>query len=198
MKTYLILLFTILQFSGCQSSTEPNGLNNNTNSFFPMEVGNKWYYNTYYSDSYFDTSRYNRTLEIKNKIYLENKIFYLFEDTYYNKDLSIKSIDTTYYAIKNDSLFQIGRGRPLVRESIDFQGLFSEKPYGDFVRRKHADGDYMGYVYEFSDTTFTFYYYRDEWMDSGWMMTFQKNIGYIESQSASIVIGDRLVRYFLK
>ena len=163
-----------------------------------MNVGNKWYYNSYnIHENITDTIAYNESLEILDKIFFDNKIFYLFEDIYYSDNKSVKSIDTIYYAIKNDSLFQINNSK-LAKSSISFMGLFSEKPYGNFIVRKDTDGDYMGYVYNYSDTTFTFYYYRDRWMDSGWQMTFKKNIGFVESHPSAWSTGTRIVKYTLK
>ena len=194
----LLSLSIALSFLSCKSPTEPLEGNNNQNKFFPMNIGNKWYYNSYnINDGNFDTTKYDETWEIKNKVSLDNKIFYLFEDIFYSDSETIKSVDTIYYSIKNDSLFQIEDGKILTKSSIDFLGLFSDKPYSNFIVRKDPSGNYMGEVFKSTDTTFTFYYYQDGWADSGWQMTFQKGIGYIESHSGW-GLGKKLVKYSLK
>ena len=194
----LLTLSLALTYLSCNSLTGPLEINNNQNQFFPMNIGNKCYYNSYNSNySNFDSTKYVETLEIKNKINVDNKIFYLFEDIVYSDSEKVNRVDTIYYSIKNDSLFRIENGKKLDNTSIDFLGLFSNKPYGDFIVRKDASGNYMGYVGNYTDTTITFCYYQNGWVDSGWQMTFQKGIGYIESVSGW-GLGTKLIKYSLK
>ena len=75
--------------------------------------------------------------------------------------------------------------------------LFNCELYQSFIAKSDSNGDYIGYLIDKTDSTNSFYYYRDGWNDSGWQMTFKKKVGYVESHSGW-GLGSKLVNYILK
>ena len=62
-------------------------------SFFPLAVGNIWYYNSYHGAIPLDSSKYDDKQEVVLKQKLGNREFYLISDTQYETDGSIRIID---------------------------------------------------------------------------------------------------------
>jgi hypothetical protein len=187
-------------FNGCDTTEPTNGveLDLNKNIFFPLNVGNKWYYNSYHiNDPNFDSTKFDRSWEVISSKTLSNKIFYQIESIAYNNDSTIYRVDSIYYAIREDSLFLIDQGQPFIETSIQLRGLFNSDQYEHFIVQPDSDGNYLGYLINKTDSTNSFYYYRDGWNDSGWQMTFKKKVGYIESHS-DWGLGSKLVNYILK
>jgi hypothetical protein len=188
------LLIFIISSLGCETTNGP-GFDLSKSIYLPLKIGNKWYYNSYHTnDPFFDSTKYDRTWEVKEENFLANKLFYMIEEIGFNSDGSIFRTDTIYYGLKGDSLFRINNGQEFIPSSIQLAGLFSNDLYERFIVQPDSSGDYIGYVINKTDSTISFYYYRDRWMDSGWQMTFQKNIGYIESHS-DWGLGSKLIKY---
>lgn len=195
---FIILIISLI--NSCDTTEPKNGDDTdlNKNIFFPLAVGNKWYYNSYHlNNPNFDSTKYDMSWEILSEKKLGNKIFHLIESVRYNADSTIYRIDSIYYAIRGDSLFLINTGQPFTESSIELRGLFNNQQYEYFIVKPDSDGNYLGYLINKTDSTNTFYYFKDGWMDSGWQMTYQKKIGYIESHSGW-GLGSKLVKYTLK
>ena len=207
MKNYKIasvsILFFILNiglFNAC-NTTEPINkikLGSSENIYFPLNIGNKWYYNSYHiNDPNFDSTKFDRTWEVISSKCLGRKLFYQIESVIYNNDGTIFKVDSLYYAISADSLFLIDTGQPFNETSLKLMALFNSEQYQSFIVKSDSSGDYIGYLIDKTDSTNSFYYYRDGWNDSGWQMTFKKKVGYIESHS-EWGFGSKLVSYILK
>ena len=91
----LLFILTIIELiSGCsQNPTEPEFVN----SFFPLEVGNKWYYNS----SYPETSTITDVWAIIDNKNIVNKNYFMVIE----QNLNANNKDTIYYRINGDTLF---------------------------------------------------------------------------------------------
>jgi hypothetical protein len=100
-----IIFFIIIGLSlSCNESTpiEPEY----GNSFFPLKVGNTWFYNSFSSSC----QQFNPNIvkEIKKVIGTKNimgRTFYSLESIYKDDSGSIYSKDTSYYYYSNDTLY---------------------------------------------------------------------------------------------
>jgi hypothetical protein len=197
---HLVIIFLVISVSSCDTteSTISDPLNRNKNTFFPLSVGNKWFYNSYQlNDPDFDSTKFDRTWEVISTKTLGNKIFYQIESIRYNNDSTIFRIDSLYYAVRDDSLFLINPGQPFSETSVQLRALYNSEQYQHFIVQPDSDGNYLGYLINKTDSTNSFYYYQEGWMDSGWQMTFKKKVGYIESHS-DWGLGSKLVKYILE
>ncbi|MHB1688114.1 MAG: hypothetical protein ACYCVH_12180 [Ignavibacteriaceae bacterium] len=89
------LLFALLL--GCESPNEPV---RNVEEFFPLKVGNKWYYNSTNSD----TTSIDDIWEITGQKEIDNKKYYEIIKHYLKYNLK----DTLYYRLNGDTLFSKG------------------------------------------------------------------------------------------
>lgn len=195
---FISIIVIISNVCACDSTLAENSVKTET-SYFPLNIGNKWYFNSYHlDDSYFDSTKYDLTWEVKQIVLLDNKYFYRIEEINFSNDGTVRKIDSLYCAVRGDSLFFIGWGKPFLNSSIELHGIFSNIPCGHvFVVYSDSPGNYLGYISSKNDSTLTFQYYRDGWMDSGWQRTYKKNVGIIETHSYW-GIGSKLVKYNLK
>lgn len=88
----ILLLYTLLL--SCES---PNGPISNSEEFFPLSIGNKWYYNTNNPDS----TTIDDIWEITGQKVLNNKEYY--EMAIFHSKNNLK--DTLYYRLNGDTLF---------------------------------------------------------------------------------------------
>jgi len=123
--TFIILLL----LSGCES---PNGNNSaNNGQFFPLAVGNKWYYNSGSSDSKFDI-----VWQIKGVQIIDNKNYYQL----FTSILKSNTTDTSYYRYSGDTLFTRTENRDSV--IADFNVRLNDSTYwspGGIVTQKTQD-----------------------------------------------------------
>lgn len=179
---FLIVFFIIVN-----KLTAVQQLDKNHSPFFPMKIGYAWYYSSYIDES--DSTRYNEKWVIKDSIFVDNKLFFLFEVTYYGNNIVQ---DTIYYAVKNDSLFRIYSDKKLIKSSIELRAIFSQTHNDKFPTQFSTFYTEYGCLLNYSSSNFTFGYWIEDLNDSFYEVLFRKNIGIILSQGQ---FGSKLVKY---
>jgi hypothetical protein len=93
-KIYLLILLSFLLLLGCKSPNEPSL---NPEEYFPLQIGNKWYYNTVYPD----TTSVNIICEVNGQEEINHKQYYRIVE----QNLQYNFIDTLFYRVNGDTLF---------------------------------------------------------------------------------------------
>ena len=95
-KIYLIIVFAFwgILIIGCDSPTE---YSLNPKEYFPLQVGNKWYYNSDYSD----TTTINLISEVNGKEDIDFKEYFRIIE----QNLQSNFIDTIFFRFGGDTLF---------------------------------------------------------------------------------------------
>ena len=158
-KLHRIMYLVLFILISCKTSTEPLFVDNN---FFPLNIGNKWYYNTNGSDA-------DPILIIMEVVAIEeinDKSYYLVT----NSNIQYSYKDSIYYRINNSVLYS---KMPNNEEQIvaDFSLKKNEYAYWDVI------GDLK--VTEKTNSIMKFE--RPFSADYGSSVTYQKKIGIIES-----------------
>lgn len=204
----VFILLLLLQAAGCRTNQEPTSPTvSKDNSFFPLKTGNKWVYSHYYAgDSAYVWPNISMIWEVKGSKTFGDKTFYLVEETSYENNGKVSSVDTTYYCLKNDSLFCIPDHYPSVDSDadsrIEFRGCFSSDTE-KFLVVPYGSGNLMGHLVNKNDSQATFHYFLDPISDylydpPSWTTTFEKGIGMTEIIVPWTQHGNKLVRYELK
>ncbi|HSH65781.1 MAG TPA: hypothetical protein VLB84_08290 [Bacteroidia bacterium] len=177
-------------------------------SYFPLEIGNKWYYSSYEHGDQVDFSKIDCISEVKSIRELMQKKFYLMETTYYNTNNSIRIIDSSYYCMTSDTLLKIDSGQPFNESSVCVYAVFSSRRfsgslYADSLEERITETKdfsckaYAAMLREKTNSTITFAYYIPHTEDFGHVITFKKNVGIIKG-SALWGNNSELVKYELK
>ncbi|GAB6283482.1 MAG: hypothetical protein STSR0008_22550 [Ignavibacterium sp.] len=93
-KIYTLISLSILLIIGCESSTE---YSSNPEEYLPLKVGNKWYYNSYSSD----TTEINLISEVNGREEIELKSYYRIIE----RNLQFNFTDTIFFRFSGDTLF---------------------------------------------------------------------------------------------
>ncbi|HEX2866099.1 MAG TPA: hypothetical protein VHO03_03605 [Ignavibacteriales bacterium] len=159
----LFILFSLSFIAGCKSPNEPPS---RPQTFYPLAVGNKWYYNSItfnYGAVNLDTTTVNLVEEVTGVKVIDKKNYFEVTST----DLTSGTKDTTYYRMSCDTLFEIIAKYP---ENIhaDFSLNLNEQAYWDQdVKVTLKNDEYMTFE--------TFVY------DDSYSMTFKRGVGMINS-----------------
>ena len=181
MVNFFILLI-ILTFSS-DSLNLSDG--NNRENFFPIQIGNRWYYSSYGAKHSFDSTRVDEIWEIKSLTReTEDKIFFLLEKKFLRDEKTVK-IDSIYICLSNDSLLTLKGGE----SSPKIIAVFNKKEY-------KIDKEQVR-LREKSNSVITFNYYIPNTRDYSHWKTFKKKVGIIDEHS-SWGIGTRLIKYEIK
>jgi hypothetical protein len=195
----IAVFFSTTIFISCSSPTHPsdgNGAVTQKNPYYPLALGNIWYYNFYEANRPIDTTKFNSTWQIISTKSLGTKVFYGLKRVSYGSDTTIiTEVDTVYISISNDSLFQINPNLPFSESSIHLQAVLCDSGFATFTWTANGD-TYQGDLVDRTDTTITFSYWNPGWMDSGYNITYKKGVGQYDSQSGW-GLGSRLVKYHL-
>ena len=100
-KIYLIISLSFIFIIGCDSPTE---YSLNPEDYLPLKVGNKWYYNSDYSD----TTTINLISEVDGKEDIDNKSYFRILE----QNLQSNYIDTIFLRFGEDTLFSIKKNYP--------------------------------------------------------------------------------------
>lgn len=158
-KYYTAVIITFFILISCETSYEPLSIDE---SFFPLKIGNKWYYNT----SGLNTDPILNIHEVKALKEINNKSYYLVTNTHLKYNLK----DTVYYRLDKSVLFS---KLPKYEERImaDFSLKENEYAYWDPI------GDLK--VTEKTDSIIKFE--RPFHADYGSSVTYKKGIGIIQT-----------------
>ena len=170
-KIYLSIFLLTLMFFNCESPTEYAA---DFQEFFPLKVGNKWYYRTNSTD----TSNFNETIEIIGQKKLNDNIYF---ETVVNM-IDRNFIDTFYYRFAGNALVTQS---PPQNERIlaDFSLKLNQYAYWDSV------GDLS--VSEKTDSIITFS--RPFHIEYGSSITYKKGIGLIKSFTNGFIVHLRIL-----
>src|SRR3989339_1297743 len=97
----IIYFLSVISFLSCNenSLTQPE----NTNSFFPLRVGNKWYYNSFNSFQQYDSTNANFTTEVIGTKQVLGKAYFSVKSSYLDENGIIIYSDTSQYFYSNDT-----------------------------------------------------------------------------------------------
>ena len=158
MKTYLsLVVIALCLLNSCKTSYEPLSIDYN---FFPLKIGNKWYYNT----SGLDTDPVLNIYEVKARKEINGTWYYLITNTSVQHNLK----DSVYYRLDNAVLSSISAGHEEVIIA-DFSLNKNDYAYWDLI------GDLK--VTEKTESIITFE--RPFQVDYGSSVTYKKGIGII-------------------
>ncbi|MDP2303458.1 MAG: hypothetical protein Q8N03_13660 [Ignavibacteria bacterium] len=93
-KIYLFIFLSFLLLFGCKSPSEPSS---NPEEYFPLQIGNKWYYNSAFPD----TTSVNIICEVHGQEDINHKKYYRIVE----QNLQYNFLDTIFYRISGDTLF---------------------------------------------------------------------------------------------
>jgi hypothetical protein len=184
-----VVLVIIGLCSGCsQGPTEPEYVN----SFFPLEVGNKWYYNSFSSSSQrFNPLEVDEVKEIIGIKQISEKKYYLAETKYYDQSGSIYYVDTSYYRYSKDTLYQ---HRNYNNASYEIASAIFSLEKGDRYMNYMGSTIFEVTVREKDNGLITFFYDSPQFKDTESEITFQKGKGISKRYTPSSGIETKLIK----
>lgn len=166
MKEYhSVVVIAFFMLISCQTSYEPLSINKN---FFPLKIGNKWYYNT----SGLDTDPILNIHEVTARKKISDEFYYLITDTHLQNNFK----DTVYYRLENSVLFS---KLPQHEERIIADFSLNENAY--------AYWDSLGDLKVTKKTDSIIKFERPFHEDYGSSVTYKKGIGMIQTIENGIV-----------
>jgi hypothetical protein len=100
-KIYLFISLSFLLLLGCDS---PNEASSNPEEYLQLKIGNKWYYNSDYSD----TTTINLISQVNGKEDIDHKSYYRIIE----QNLQSNFIDTIFFRFGGDTLFSRKKDYP--------------------------------------------------------------------------------------
>jgi hypothetical protein len=186
MKTH-ICISVLLTMLGCSS---PNDIKQTVlaSDYFPLSIGNKWYYTYFVYPTGYDSTKIYEIDEIVAMKSIVDEWFFA---------MQIKKLDfhdTTHHTyIAVDTIYLRARGSTIVYADSALSGELQKIVYADFnlkdgeildiyMERRwgvslHDTVHYSGKVSSRSGPTITLYYDRPGWIDAEHFDTFEKGIG---------------------
>lgn len=149
-----IIFLLIILFMNCGSPTEPTS---NPGEYFPLKIGNKWYYNSEYPD----TTSINIIWEVIGQEEITWKHYYAIVE----QNLQTNRLDTLFFRFNGDTLFRRGTNREQI--IADFSLNVNDTAYWqNDLRVVQKTQDIMIFETPFG-------------ADYGYSISFQKGIGII-------------------
>ena len=169
-KIYLAVSLSFLLLLGCSSPNEPSS---DPEEFFPLKAGNKWYYNT----SYTDTDSIDLISEVTGGEVIGSKLYFRIVE----QNLQFGFIDTVFYRFGGDTLF--GKTKNYSEQIIaDFSLNLNDAAYWQSdMRVVQKTQDIMKFEVPFA-------------ADYGSSITFQRGLGIIETEQNGFVYYRRTLR----
>jgi hypothetical protein len=144
-----------------------------SNSFFPLAIGNKWFY----AES--RNTRDKHSIEVLEEELIGGKYYFKLLNKFYRTDLMDTSKYFTYMSIENDSLFEL---------NCDQTGLlapFNTAIYDTFIYNNGCNVSYYGIPFEKDGDVLKIYYTPSVLVFDAWTYRyFQKGIGIIKRETA--------------
>ena len=152
-KIYLIISLSFLFILGCDSPTE---YSLNSEDYLPLKVGNKWYYNSDYSD----TTTINLISEVNGKEDIDNKSYYRILE----QNLQSNFIDTIFFRFSGDTLFSRNKS-------------YSEQIMADFSLNLNDTAYWQNNMTVVQKTKDIMKYEIPFGADYGYSITFKRGVG---------------------
>ncbi|MFH0735330.1 MAG: hypothetical protein V1773_11585 [bacterium] len=188
----LIAVFII----GCQNLTAPNKQIVEDSDYFPLGLGNIWYYQTWNNQThqFENPGVIEFTKEVVNTRQLNASTFYLVETCYFNTDSSVRAKDSIYYNISGNTMYQISVRWPFEEGSKSIIAIFADTGHVSFTMKWNNDY-YDAYSQFETDSTMNFVYSQPMMCDSGSELVIKKHVGFSEYISYQTPYNSRLVKY---
>ena len=188
-------------FAGCVASDSPTGIaTSGSTDFFPLKVGNKWYYSRYMHGVPADTTRVTHVVEVISATESVQRPIYMMLNWYFQEGSdSIWTVDTSYFMIEGDSLLSAYKDSAGFQFAVD--AIFTLNNGAEFTReigRGVNTAHFRVTVVEKNDSTITFFYDEPNWADEEHQVTYKRGKGIVDSYSTAWGIGERLVKAELK
>lgn len=181
MRKYLLFIFSfILIIAAAVACDENISEPDNNDTFFPLAVGNKWYYNSYSHAQDFDPAKVNFIREITGKKLINSKRYFVFVTTTFDNSGAVMSKDTSYFRYTDEIVYQILNTD--MNENI--YALFKLKQ-GDKFTIKWQQFDYEITMKEKTENTATLFYNSPQMVDEEHEITFKKGYGVYKSHSTA-------------
>lgn len=191
--TCLILFsLSLIVLTNCtESITTPD----NSTSYMPLKVGNKWYYSTFRYGSEPSLDNITEIWEVIGTKVIEEKNVYVITKTF--PQSYIPDVDTMYYFCRGNTLFQLIKNPAQVPYITCILADFNLR-----VNEKYTTMDrllvYEVTVSEKSEDKMSFYFNSTYAYDEERSYTYQKDKGFYEMYSPAWGVRKRLVKAELK
>jgi hypothetical protein len=191
----IIYFFSIISFLSCSenSMTQPE----ETNTFFPLSVGNKWYYNSFNSYQQYDSTNVNFTNEVIGTAQVLGKSYFTVKSSYLNENgISIYS-DTSQYFYSNDTLY---RYMTDANKSNYYETIYANFTLGkgDKYTTYMNSTEYVITLIEKDKDFITLFYDAPQYKDEEQEITFKKGVGIYKYYTFNSGSEIRLIRAELK
>lgn len=148
-----------------------------SNSFFPLSIGNRWYYNNLMSQIP-DSSKHELIVEVIEKELIGGKYFFKLMNLTFSNDLVDTSRSYTYLLLEGDSLLEYNCGQ------IGLLADFSIAENDTFIYQR-CGNSYFGVLTESKGNILSYSYNPQGLVLDGWFGNkFQKGIGITCTQTA--------------
>ena len=170
-------------------------LNNSNNvDYFPLQIGNKWYYSNDKSQSLDKATKW----EIVSTIVIDDIEYYLVEKTH-----PYSTKDTSYYRHEDSKLIELFIDKSknnYYLESIFADFNILENDFFNYYAESDNDEDifYKVTLKERTTDSITLFYNIIQFRDTEHSITFQENIGIVETYSYASGSYTYLIHYELK
>jgi len=170
-------------------------LNNSNNvDYFPLQIGNKWYYSSDKSQSLDKATKW----EIVSAIVINDIEYYLVEKTH-----PYSTKDTSYYRYEDSKLIELFIDKSknnYYLESIFADFNILENDFFNYYAESDNDEDiyYKVTLKEKTTSSITLFYNIIQFRDTEHSITFQENKGIVETFSYASGSYNYLIHYELK
>lgn len=196
-----LILASIFLFLSCdENPLEPE----NANSFFPLKLGNKWYYRQYttFNDSLkfkYPDKEYDLTFEIIGDKEIDGKTYSVLEGTSYDYSSQFYPIrvDTSYCRNEGSRFFWLGEDSYGYHNLMIADFSVSEGDTFSFNRDNNSTSTTVGTVKKRTWAAITIFYDIPNVSDDESEVTFVRNIGLQNSASLFWNFGQLLAKFQL-
>ena len=184
-------------FAGCISSDSPTGIaTSGSTDYFPLKVGNRWYYGGYMRGNPTDTTNTVHIAEVIGTRVINQRLCFVMLNRFYQAGGDSPSfVDTSYFTVDGDSLLSVNKDSSSFRFSVD--AIFSLTKGEEFTQEVGVAGNAFHFrvtVVDRNDSTITFFYDAPNIVDEEHQKTYKRGAGIVDSHSTAWGIGERLVK----
>jgi len=199
-KVISVLMF-VMSFAGCFTSDSPTGIASDVGTgFFPLKIGDTWYYSRYWHGGQADTTLVTHIAAVIGTRVINTRESSVVLHRYLQGGGdSVWSADTSFYVVQADSLLSTYKDTAGYHFVVD--AIFSLNKGDVFVREFGTGNNSVRYnvtVSEKNDSIMTFFYDSPQIIDEEHQVTYKKGAGIVDNYSTAWGIGEKLIRVELK
>ena len=148
----------------------------NTNSFLPLRVGYKWYYNSFNSFQQYDSTKANFTNEVIGTKQVLGKTYFSIKSSYLDDNGIIIYSHTSQYFYANDTLYRYMNDG---ENSNYYETIYANFTLGkgDKYNTYMNSTEYVITVIEKDKDLITLFYDAPQYKDEEQEITFKKGVG---------------------